>query len=122
MSEYNLLNRWTIKRKTFWWLVGGSIGGIIILAFLLLILLPIPMMSSADYYNDYDTGYSVMNSSDDAYFAEESMEKGMVGVDSMSAAPQAYDGAIVHTAYPERMIIREGNITVPVDYFGSFRF
>jgi hypothetical protein len=43
------------------------------------------------------------------------MEKGALGVDSMSAAPQAYDGEIVNTAFSERMIIREGNITIPVE-------
>jgi len=115
MSEYNLFNRWTIKRKTFWWLVGGSIGGIIILAFLLLLFLPIPMMSSADYSKDYDTGYSVSNNAGGEFYAEESMEKGVAGVDSLASAPQAYDGEIVDTAFSERMIIREGNITIPVE-------
>ena len=118
MSEYNLFNRWPIKHKTFWWIVGGGFGGIIILVLIASMFLSVPMMGVASYDdNDYDTGsdnsftsYDMAESSE----MEKSASNGFV-VSTQAVSPQAYDGEIVDTAFSERMIIREGNITIPVE-------
>ncbi len=120
MSEYNLFNRWTIKRKTFWWVVGGGIGAVIVLGFLWFILIGFPiggLMESSDWYYEDDAEYSTgMSVSDDSMdFEEAAYDKGFDGADEMALAPQAYNGEISDTSFAERMIIKEGNITIPVE-------
>jgi len=126
MSEYNLFNRWTVKRKTFWWILGGGFGVIIILAFLFIIFNGFYFGGmSADYaYDDANFGYepgmdSVGMTYNDAEV--EQMEKGYDMDESMSPDAVAYNGEITDTAYAERMIIREGNITLPVESTRSSR-
>lgn len=119
MSEYNLFNRWTIKRKTFWWIVGGGFGGILILVLIAPMFLSVPMMGVASVYsNDYDTGY---DNSFTSYDMDESAEMEKSVSSGFAISPQAYDGEIVNTAFSERMIIREGNITIPVESTHSSR-
>ncbi len=123
MSEYKLFNRWTIKKKTFWWAVGGGIGGLFVLAFLFILFLGFPL-SGGVAYNSYDDSYGYATSDDYGMSfdeaASEEMAKGFA-VDTMALAPQAYDGEIENTDFSERMIIREGNITIPVDSTRSSR-
>jgi len=115
MSEYNLFNRWSIKKKNLWWIVGGSFVGIVILAVLFIIFAAFPFMGSANYANEENYGYDSVANMGISFDEAESMEKGFDVSDDMAASPQAYNGEITDTAFSERMIIREGNITIPVE-------
>ena len=119
MSEYKLFNRWNVKKKTFWWVVGGSVGSIAILSMLVVLVAGIPFMGSMSYGNSdeyFDNGMddSISSTVSNSAGAPE-MAKSMFAEKSADFAPQAFDGEISNTSASERMIIREGNITVKVD-------
>ena len=122
MSEYNLFNRWTIKRKTFWWIVGGGAGGLLVLFFLLVMFSGFG--GASDYYDYGYTNNDEMMSvasdmaEDSAGFSES--EKSYSDA-PMAMAPQAYDGETTTIDFTERMIIREGIITIPVESTRSSR-
>jgi hypothetical protein len=126
MSEYTFFDRWTVKRKTFWWVFGGGLGAIIILAFLYYLFAGFFFGGmSADYATDDYYGYETIANSAGMGFNDavaEEMEKGFDVMDeSRSPEPQAFNGEITDTSYDERMIIREGNITLPVESTRSSR-
>jgi hypothetical protein len=125
MSEINLFNRWTVKKKHFWLAIGLGIPALCIISFLVISFFGTANFRSTESiaYDTFDGGYggasAPMELSDEEYFyegdyaemeapaAEPSMA--VTSDDSVSVANSA--GA----AITERLIIREGNISISVE-------
>lgn len=124
MSEINLFNRWTVKKKHFWLAIGLGIPTLCILTFVIIALIGLPIggMGSAAYNTaDYDAGFAAPEEAamemyvEGEYFGDDAfIEKSRAPMaaempsDQMSADT---NGAAVI----ERLIIREGNLTLVVD-------
>lgn len=125
MSEINLFNRWTVKKKTFWLAIGLGIPTLCVLTFLVITFIGFPMAGSSVNYDEgaYDMAYSspaeepMMEAAAEAEFfgadasfgdkAEAPIAAQMPGAGTTASS----NGAVV----VERLIIREGNITIAVN-------
>jgi hypothetical protein len=109
-----LFNRWTVKKSHFWLAIGLGIPVLCVLVFLGFFIVS-PRMGGADsayfYEGNYDLGSPPMEAADEAYFAE--MEESGFTADS----PTSIDTVASNSgaAVVERLIIREGNITIAVE-------
>jgi hypothetical protein len=123
MSEINLFNRWTVKKKHFWLAVGLGIPALCVVLFFVFALLGFPIAGGSEMaYDTADFGYSAgeegmgapmtdMDYAAEAEAMEESVRSSMakdLPVENMTAST---DGSAVI----ERLLIREGNITVAVN-------
>jgi hypothetical protein len=129
MSEITLFKRWTIKKKYLWWGLGLGIPLLCVLGFFGLFLLSPRMggMSANDvFYGDgeYALGAPAMDTADEGfYYDEPAMEEAMaemeaIEMDKATAANSFNDQDTIasnSTAVTERLIIREGNITIAVE-------
>lgn len=124
MSEINLFNRWTVKKKTFWWIIGLGVPALCILSFLAISFFSVGIggMGAADSYYG-EPGFAMSAPMEMPAADMEMAEEGMVFYeDEMSKDALAFDGddtvTVANSAGPvitERLIIREGNITVAVE-------
>jgi len=125
MSEINLFNRWTIKKKHFWLAVGLGIPVLCVVLFLVFALLGVPIGGGAYDEMAYDTadfGYAVaeegigaprmdMDAMLEAAEMEKSFENSLANEFPAEEMTASTDGAAVL----ERLLIREGNITIAVN-------
>ena len=124
MSEMTLFKRWTVKKKHFWLVIGLGIPALCVLSFLAVSVFTPRYggINSADYF--YDEGGYAMSApmeapamdydmAEEAYYDEAASDGEMMayggGDDTTSIANS--NGP----AFTERLIIREGNITVSVE-------
>jgi hypothetical protein len=123
MSEIKLFNRWTVKKKHFWLAIGLGIPVLCILVFVVFSLFPIGfggMQSVA--YNTADYGFAAPEepmmemAAESEYFGDGEM------VEQKARSPMAVDvnsedltASTDGAAVIERLIIREGNITITVE-------
>jgi hypothetical protein len=125
MSEYNLFNRWRVKRKHFWLAIGLGIPALCVVVFLAFGLFTartsyrtINDSLSSDYGFSGGAPAADYEMAEEEYYYDEPAEPGapMTDVDSKDAITAnqatASNGAVAVT---ERLIIREGNITIAVE-------
>ena len=122
MSEITLFKRWTIKKKYLWWGLGLGIPLLCVLAFFSLFFLSprIGGMNASDVY--YGDGDFAMDTADEGFYPEEpamepmEMEAAEMDKATLSNGFDSEDTIASNTtAVTERLIIREGNITVAVE-------
>lgn len=124
MSEINLFNRWTVKKKHFWLVIGLGIPTLCVLTFVVFALVGIPIGAGGEYtYNTADSGYFVdamgepmMDiAAEEEYFGDDS---GLSKSGAPIAAEMPADGTTVSSngaVAVDRLIIREGNLTLTVE-------
>ncbi len=128
MSEITLFNRWTVKKKVFWWSIGLGIPALCILSFLVVSLFlfpgfggmsaaPAPDMYSYDGGGEFAMGAPAMDTADESFYMEEmAVEMEMARSDAMDFDSPAESVVAGNTAaVPNRLIIRDGNISVAVE-------
>jgi hypothetical protein len=126
MSEINLFNRWTVKKKHFWLAIGLGIPTLCVLTFIALALVGIPVgYGGGAAYNTVESDYGFSApmeapmveemAAEGEFYADDAVGgnsrsplAGEVPADQMTASS---NGAVV----PERLIIREGNLTAVVE-------
>lgn len=126
MSEITLFNRWTVKKKHLWWGLGLGIPLLCVLGFFALFFLSPRlggMSANEAFYGDGD--YAMDTAEGGYYLGEPAMEPPMdMPAEEMAEMDKAtisnsFDPedtiASNTTAVTERLIIREGNITVVVE-------
>jgi len=122
MSEITLFNRWTFKKKYLWWGLGLGIPLLCVLVFFVLFFLSpgIGGMSANQAY--YGDGEFAMDTADEGfYMGEPAMdmpeeEMGALDKATISNSFNPEDTIASNTtAVTERLIIREGNLTVAVE-------
>lgn len=123
MSEYNLFNKWRVKRKHFWLVVSLGIPLLCVVMFGVLFLLS-PRMGGASYLAADDVDYGFAAGAPANEFAEEVYYEGSVDEsleyrekDALAITTNT-DQAVASNggaAVTERLIIREGNITIAVE-------
>jgi len=122
MSEINLFNRWTVKKKHFWLAIGLGIPALCVLTFVVLALIGLPVRMGGASYNETvsDYGFSApmeapmveeMAAEGDFYADDNKSRSPLAGEVSPDQMTASSNGAVV----PERLIIREGNLTVVVE-------
>ncbi|HKJ26701.1 MAG TPA: DUF4349 domain-containing protein [Anaerolineales bacterium] len=124
MAEYNLFNKWRVKRKYFWLAVGLGVPALCVIVFGLLFVISPRMGSSANFAAyDGDLGFAAgepaYDTADEGFFDDMEMEAPMEESRAQSIVSSgeidkatASNGPVAVT---ERLIIREGNITIAVE-------
>ncbi len=124
MSEINIFGK-KVKKKTFWIVVGLGVPGLCILAFVAFFIFQVTLGGS-NYATDsvtssgYDGEFFYDTDEDYTYPEEAEMDRGDYTESSNAplATQMPSDGTIAGngvTAVTERLIIREGNITIAVE-------
>jgi len=119
MSEINLFNRWSVKKRTFWLVIGIGVPALCIVVFLVFALFA-PRMGGVESLA-YDTADYGFVTGEEPMMAPAEMEAFSDG-DEKARSPMAVEvqsddmtassnGAVV----TERLIIREGNLSVRVE-------
>ncbi len=125
MTEINLFNRWTVKKRTFWLVIGLGIPLLCVVVFGIFALVGIPL-GGAGYSATFDEGAeeffgapAMEPAADTAFYGE--ME-GQVGAGEKSTIASDLDNisdeTIASSTSPvvtERLIIKEGNISLSVE-------
>lgn len=122
MSEINLFNRWTVKKKHFWLAIGLGIPTLCVLTFVVLTLIGLPVGMGGAAYNEVTSDYG-FSAPMEAPMVEEMAAEGEFSADdaksqSFLAGDMPSDQTTASSngaAVPERLIIREGNLTVVVE-------
>ena len=127
MSEITLFKRWTVSKKAFWWVIGLGIPVLCILSFLTVSFFGFRgfggMSASEPQFYGYDGGGNfalgapAMDSADESFYMEEmAVEMEMAESDAMAFDAPAESLVAGNTAaVPDRLIIRNGTITVAVE-------
>ena len=125
MSEYNLFNKWRVKRKHFWLAIGLGIPALCVVVFGLLILVSprIGGMSSDSIAYNEDVGYAPAAAYDyDGEYFYDDMEAEIFLEESgdgdfalANSRNQNTTASTSPTAAIDRLIIREGNINIAVE-------
>ncbi|MEJ2757590.1 MAG: DUF4349 domain-containing protein [Anaerolineales bacterium] len=123
MSEMRLFNRWTVKKKHFWLGIGLGIPALCVVTFLVFAFLsPIVgssgySMDTADFGGNYNQGMAPME--EPAFDSAEDMAaEGEMDKSTNLAIDTVTDDAVVSSngsAVVNRLIIREGNISISVE-------
>lgn len=123
MSEINLFNRWTVKKKHFWLGIGIGVPVLCLLVFAVFSLFSVGIGGAEFAANTMDdagfgfAGEPPMEPSADMAFEEgEAMDGQKVSV--ASSIDTASDEALANSSGPavvDRLIIREGNISLSVE-------
>jgi hypothetical protein len=125
MSEITLFKRWKVKKLYFWLAIGLGVPALCVLSFLVLSFTGrgIGGMSSVQY-NGND-GYLMsapmepaMDMAEEMIFYEDEVASGEAYVEAPMAVEALDDASIASSNGPlitERLIIREGNITIAVE-------
>ena len=124
MSEMTLFKRWTVKKKHFWLAIGLGIPALCVLSFVVVSLFAPRFggVESSDYY--YDEGGFAMSAPMEAPAMEMDMaEEAYYDMPASDGEMMSYDVGddtvtVANSSGPaitERLIIREGNISISVD-------
>ena len=121
MSEINLFNRWTVKKKHFWLAIGLGIPALCVVLFFVFALVGFPIgMGGEVAYDTADFGYAggeegmgapMMDMDYPAEAMEDSVRSSMAKDFSAEEMTASTNGSAVI----ERLLIREGNITIAVN-------
>ena len=127
MSEINLFNRWTVKKSTFWIVVGGVPALCVIVFIFLAIIGPTTGNVYSEVINplSMDGGY-YSKGVGGGEFIEYGYDDSVQGFLAAPEAAPAYDTAAEYdeelsvastssTVVIERLIIKEGNININVE-------
>ncbi len=124
MSEMRLFNRWTVKKKHFWLAVGLGVPALCVVTFLVFAFLS-PMigsssysMNTADFGGNSSDGMAPMEEPPYGYADDMAYAEGEIGKDTNLAFDTVTDEAVVSSngaAVINRLIIKEGNISIAVD-------
>lgn len=121
MSTYNLFNKWEVKRTHFWLAIGLGIPALCVVVFgLMFVLTPryggVSNQSLAyDSYEDdlgFAAGAPAYDSAEETFF---DAEEPMVESKAQNIALNEATASTSSPAATERLIIREGNITIAVE-------
>lgn len=124
MSEINLFNRWTVKKKHFWLAIALGIPSLCVLVFLVVTLIGFPVGYGGAADSMVESGYNYGAPIEPMVeeMAAEGEYFGDTGAGEKSTAPMAVQvnsqdltASSSGAAAMERLIIREGNITVVVE-------
>lgn len=121
MSEITLFNRWTFKKKYLWWGLGLGIPLLCVLGFFALFFLSPGIGGMSANQALYGDGDFAMDTADEGFYmgepAMDMPEEEMAEMDKATISNSFNQDTIASntTAVTERLIIREGNITVAVE-------
>lgn len=119
MSEMRLFNRWTVKKKRFWLAVGLGVPALCIVTVLAFSLL-FPVFGRSSIMDTVDAGGYEGIAMEPAYDMVEdfAFEEADYDKDTSMAMDSVSDEAVANSngaAVPQRLLIREGNISISVD-------
>lgn len=122
MSEINLFNRWTVKKKHFWLAIGLGIPTLCVLTFVVISLIGLPVGMGGAAYNEATSDYGFSAPMEAPMVEEMAAEGEFYADDTKSQSPLAGEvtadqmtASSNGAAVPERLIIREGNLTLVVE-------
>ncbi|MBN2043734.1 MAG: DUF4349 domain-containing protein [Anaerolineales bacterium] len=125
MSTITLFKRWTFKKKYFWLVIGLGVPVLCILSFLVVSFFGLPL-GGRGYSDEYfaNDGFAMsapmeMPAAEGMLYEEEMTWDKATDIDQQSMAIEAPDDISVANssgaAITDRLIIREGNITISVN-------
>jgi len=123
MSEINLFNRWTVKKKFFWLAVGLGIPTLCVVLFFVFALVGFPIgAGSVTSYDTADFGYGAGDEGMGAPMTEmdygmevEAIEESVRSSMANEISPEEMTASTNGSAVIDRLLIREGNLTVAVN-------